>query len=437
MISASRCASIFLLRLRKIMSLVKVICPKCGHTCGVDIDGKIFELCPICGHSVFTPVEGELPDLSMPSHFDNLEDFLRTGFRFLYFRCYDLLLELSQKMKIDYSDNYWTFIFQLIGDIKIDVIFALPELDYSLSEEEMKEDMEARYYHYARKKYHYIPQAQFSKISGHYADLPGITRGHWIKAKTKYEEKSEVIHKYCEIASKIKTEYLFELDSRVKTEDQRKITDNLKIWTQNVLKASSELYRYNQIAEQQVKTDFNKTPSPGNKFKFVVYLTLYILSMFVFVISMFDLIISIINGEGFSGTSAFLVAGGGTALYAIALVYYIVAGRLFKQRPILTSILVISSIFIMASGMITANSKAIVNWYFVVLITISIIVMVFAILKIIKYAPHNTSKHNTVIGDWNALVNKEIKFDFSFEWEENALDNLVEINYKEDWIYNY
>ncbi len=414
------------------MSLIKTTCPKCGQSCVVDLDG-IYQTCPVCGTSLVIPFEGELPPLEVPETLTSLEDSLRIGFRFLYFRQYDLLGELAEKMKPIYSYSYWTWMFLLISDVKIDVIFLLPNVEYELSEEEINEDMKARYYHAARKKYSHIPQTKFNKIAGLYSDLPGETRGKWKKARTKYEEKLEVITSYCEIASKIRTVYLHELETRAKTDDQTQIIKNIKVWLDEVNHASIDLYAYDKAANDVVNEDYKKTPYPGNRPKFIIYITFYVMSLTVFIFTMANIIISLVNGHSDTTYTGYIMAGIGTLLFAIALGYYLISAKMFKRRPILSVVGVIASVVVCASGMLSATADVVVNWYFIVLAAFSLLCLGFATQRGIKYSPHKTNKNGTVIGDFDALANNSIEFDFQFNWQPYIGADRVEIHYKDEW----
>ena len=114
------------------MALVKICCPKCSGIYTIDPNSKT-QRCPICGAPLFEGDEVDIPDLSTPSDINSLSDALRHGFRLLYFRSYDRLYDFSKLMKESYPENYWTIMFELIGRIKIDLIFLLPKIEYSLS----------------------------------------------------------------------------------------------------------------------------------------------------------------------------------------------------------------------------------------------------------------------------------------------------------------
>ncbi len=414
------------------MSLLKTTCPKCGQSCVVDLDG-IYQTCPVCGTSLVTPLEGELPPLVVPETLGSLEECLGLGFRFLYFRKYDLLGELADKMKPEYPDSYWTWMFLLISDVKIDVIFLLPKIEYELSEEEIHEDVTARFYHSARKKYSHIPQAQFNKIAGIYPDLPGETRGKWKKARTKYDEKLDEITSYCQIASKIRTIYLHELEIRAKTEDQIQINKNIKIWLDEVNHASIDLYAYDKAANEMVNEDNKNTPYPGNRPKFIIYITLYVMSLITFIFTMANIIISLVNGYSDTSYVAYIMAGIGTLLFVISLAYYLIGAKMFKRKPIISTIGVIAAVVVCASGMLSATADVAVNWYFIVLAAFSFICMLFATQRGIKYAPHKTNKNGTIIGDFNALANNAIEFDFHFDWNSYIGGERADIRYKEEW----
>lgn len=418
------------------MSLTKTKCPKCHKTCVVDYEG-IYQTCPFCGTSLINPLEEcDKPVLEMPQHFNSLKEYLETGFHFLYFNAYDLLSQLANSMLNEYSNNFWTYAFLLISDIKMDIIFSLPNIHYQLTKEEIDEDLRARYYHYARLKYSNISQSQYGKISGFYPDLPGESRGKWKKAHTKYEEYLDVINQYCEISSKIRSNYLIELEVTATSDEQKTIVKNLKLWLDEVNHASIDLYRYNKEADTKVRNDYYETPSPGNKPKFLLYVSIYFLAFASFVLSMADIIISIINGEGFVGNNGYIAASIATFLYLFSLFYYLIRSHMFRRAPIISVASIVASCIISASGILTAGQKVFINWYFVILAIVSFSVMVISVYKAVKYVPKNIHRKNTVISNFALLCDNSFTFTFDFSWNEYIGLERSQLTYSKEWIDN-
>ena len=127
------------------MPLISLTCPKCSHVATVNSD-VIYPVCPLCG-TPFSLDNVQLPgDLVVLESYDSLEQYLSSGFRFLYFKAYDLLEEWSKKAKEEYKNDFWYMVLDLIGKIKIDVIFLLPEPNFVLSKVQMEYDAKEHAY---------------------------------------------------------------------------------------------------------------------------------------------------------------------------------------------------------------------------------------------------------------------------------------------------
>ncbi len=414
------------------MGMSKVTCPHCGKLLTID-PKSIYTKCPLCGGPLFeTPVD--LPPLVVRYDIMALEDFLKDGFQFLYFRAYDKLFELSTLMLRLHPDNFFSYLFNLIGKTEIDFIFLVKDININLNEKEIEEDMRSRYYFYARKKYSKSPQNVFSKIAGHYPDLPGDKRGKWEKARTKYDENYELIKKYSKVSDMIHVEYMEQFERTAKSEDEKNILKNIQIWLDQVSHANLDLHRYNQEADEVVKQDYIATPFPGNKPKFSAYLTIYILALLTLIIGVTDIIISITNGSTIAGAYGYISVTIYNALLIAAVVVWIVNGSLFEEKPLLGVTAIVVTAIITASGYITADVKARISWFSIFATVIGIVLIALSIIKGMQYLPRSSKKSTTIIGDLPKLIDNSFEVNFSFEWKKYEGRHIQKIKFNEDWL---
>ena len=415
------------------MPLVKLVCPKCSNVYAIDPERKV-QRCPICGAPLFEGEEVDIPDLTAPSDIDSLEVALSHGFRLLYFRSYDHLFDFAKLMRGTYPDEYWTYMFELIGKTGIDFIFLIPKVDYQLSKEEIEEDMRSRVYHYARKKYSKSPQLTFNKIAGYYPDLPGNNRKKWKKARTKYEEKNEMVEHYSEVAAMIRSEYLYKLDELAKTEDQKHINHNLKVWLDQVAHAKIDLYRYNQSAETYVRDDYDKTPNPGNKPLFTGFLIFYSIALITFILSIIQIVLTIVNSD---------LASNRVLLYTAASIYtflillsgiLLIAGLGYiRQHPVMSVIAITVLTLICGSGIATAGFNVRINWFAIFAALIALVALFFTSIKLVKYLPHKSAV-GTIIGDFPKLADNSFELSFVFAFKNYEGEDPEEILFSENWI---
>ena len=416
------------------MALIKFVCPKCSSVYTIDPNSKT-QRCPICGAPLFEGEEVDIPDLSTPSDINSLSDALRHGFKLLYFRSYDRLYDFSQLMKESYPNNYWTVLFELIGKVKLDLVFLLPKIDYTLDNDEIKDDVKSRYYHFARKKYAKSPQSTFNKIAGYYPDIPGNNRKRWNKARTKYEEKLEMVESYSEIASLIRTEYMDKLDSIAESEEQKNINFNIKVWLDQIAHAKLDLFRYNQTANEFVKNDYDRTPNPGNKPVFLGYLVFYLLAFLTLVLSVTQIVLSIINPNLANNTALSFVS---VSVYAVIIilsgVLLLINRNMFRNHPVVSVFAVAILALISASGIATAGFKTRVNWFAIFAAVTSLVSLFYTSVKLIAYFPRKTNGA-TIIGDYQKLSTNTFDVTFVFTFKTYEGEAPKEITFSENWIH--
>ena len=414
------------------MPLISLTCPKCSHVATVNSD-VIYPVCPLCG-TPFSLDNVQLPgDLVVLESYDSLEQYLSSGFRFLYFKAYDLLEDWSKKAKDEYKNDFWYMVLDLIGKIKIDVIFLLPEPNFVLSKVQMEYDAKTRIYHYARKKYASIELNEYEKLLSFYPDQASEQQRKWKKAPSHYDElkvENDEYVKKCEI---IKNEYMDRLKEAASNDDQKAVVDNIQVWMHKVQHASIELDRYNQNITNFVLEDYEKTPNPGNKGKYSLYMILYVLSFFVFVTSIVDLAVSIYRQSGLTGPLSYLVSAFSSLLITGGMIFYIASTRLLKKHPIIAIAMIIVDLLVCASGILTSELQAIVKWFTIFSMSISLIFLFWFTIRVVKYTPRRTNKKHTIIGNFEALTTDNFLVNYSFDWLEYSGGNINPVYYKEDW----
>ena len=415
------------------MALVKIICPKCQKVYTID-PSVTKQVCPICGAPLFEGSELDIPNLEEPKNISSLSDALNYGFKLLYFRSYDRLLKFSKIMLEKYPNNYWSVLFELIGKSNLDFIFLLPKIDYTLTDEEIKEDARSRYYHYARKKYQKSPQSTFNKIAGFYPDIPSNKRNKWNKARTKYEEKLEEVNRYVSLTNLIREEYLERLDSLAISDDQKHINHNIKVWMDQVSHAQIDLYRYNQSIDNYVKEDYEETPNPGNKPVFLGYLSLYIIAFLTFVLSAVQIILTIINKEWMSRPVLYIIASISTVLILSASTLFLINRQIFRRLPVIGVAIMVTLLAICGAGIATAGVNSIVSWFAIFSVVIALVALFYTSVKIVKNLPRKT-ENGTIIGDLAKLSDHSFEVTYVFAFKLYQGEELDEITFSEDWLY--
>lgn len=415
------------------MVLIKFTCPKCSYV--YTMNSAISEqVCPICGAPFFEEHIDDLPNLDVPNNLSSSEDTFEYAFKLLYFRSYERIKDFVPFLEEHYPSSYWTYMFSLIGETGIDFIFLLPKVEYELSEDEIKEDARTRFYHYARRKYSKAPQSTFNKIAGFYPDVPSNNRRKWNKARTKYEEKMEMVEGYYQISNLIRNKYLDKFEELAVTNDQKIINHNLKIWMNKVSHAQVDLKRYNQSIDSIVREDYERTPNPGNRPLFTGYMILYLLSFLTTVISVSHVVLSLINRSFISGTMSYVSAAIASALIIASTILLLSNLGWLRDRPVISVISLIAVVFICGSGITTAGLDVLINWYFIFSFVVSIALLFYISFKIVKYMPHNTQSVGTIIGDYEKLKNDSFEVNFVFVFKIYQGDDPEELVFSRGWL---
>ena len=395
------------------MGLVKRICPKCGQALTIDESLKV-KVCPVCGAKLDDKNDDEEKGIESPSL--SYDEYINKGLDALKNNDITLISSFIEPMKEQYGSFFFTALFALIIETKIDFIYHLPEIYESLSEEEVDEDMRSRYYHLARRKYFKVPQKTYNKIAGKYADIPGESRGKWNRSITSYTKKEAEIKKYSKIAELIRDKYLSSLEEKMYSQLDKDIVFNIKIWLDKVSHASIDFYSYNLKADEVVKKDYNDTPNPGNKTKFFSYLLVYLVSLAGLIFNTVEMIIEGVSGSAFHGPLAYIFAAISTTIYVFAVAIAIASGRLLSRFPLFAVSLIILSALICTGGIVTADLAGSV-WFNITSIVISLTSVIITTYKMVYYYPHRQNT-NTIIGNFQALVDDSFVVDFKYDWSK-------------------
>ncbi len=393
------------------MGLIKIICESCGQPLTIDESLNV-EICPVCGASLKHHINNDVVLEDKPLSYDNyvssvLEGLKNNDFTELSFA--------SSKMNEQFDGYFFTTLFALIDETKVDFIYHLPIIPTEASKEEMDEDLRSRYYFYARKKYHRIPQKSFNKIAGIYPDIPGESRGKWKRSITSLSAKEETLNLYNLYANTIRNKYLPKLESEASSQREKNILYNLKVWIDCVAHAYVDFSSYSDKANEVVRKDFNNTPNPGNSTKFSLYTLAYSVSLFALIFNIVELIIRANQGSLINGPLAYVFASISSLIYVFALITVIVAANMFTRFPILAASLIIVIAVICSGGIATADLSGAI-WFNITTIVISLTSIIITIYKMVYYVPHKTTKNNTIIGNFNALVNNSFTVDFDYSW---------------------
>ena len=395
------------------MGLIKVICQNCGQPLTLEESLNV-EICPVCGASLKHKENNEVTKEDSPLSYDNCVNNALNGLKNNDFS--DLLKALPL-MKEQYPDSFFVDMFLLIEETRVDLIYHLPEIPLNATKEEIDEDLRSRYYFYARKKYHKLPQKSFNKIAGIYPDVPGETRGKWKRAITSLNNKEEAIKLYNLYADVIRNKYLEKLEGEASSKLEEDILYNLKVWLDRLSHSSIDFYAYGDKANEMVKEDFNKTPNPGNRTKFYSYMTVYLVSLFALIFNVVELIIEANQGSLFHGPMAYIFASISSLIYIFALITVIVAANMFQRFPILAIALVLLIGVICSGGIVTADLSG-AFWFNITTIVIAVASIIVTTYKMVYYAPHKTNKNNTIIGNFNALADNSFEINFDYSWSD-------------------
>ena len=392
------------------MPLKKIVCPNCGQSLTIDESLKN-DYCPVCGASLLKTSKKEIKPLS--KQFDN--ELIDKGLLAIKNKRFDELASIYDQIKDNESNEFYTLLFELVNKIKIDIVFNFQDMDFSLTNGEMNEDIKSRYYHYARKKYINAYQSTFDKIAGKYPDIPGQGRGKWERSRTAYHTKNETLSYYVGAISLIKNEYLERLTSLAKEEREETILYNINLFIDMVIHSNDDLNKYNKEISDKVYDDYKRSPNPGHAFKFVCYILLFTASFIGFGANLSEMIIVLTGGDFFKGIFGILMVSLSSFLYAFGIVVTLIKSKLLTRIPLLGASLIVGGLILVTMGIISDITYSSI-WFNITTIIISFVVMLVSAFKMHKHLPENMKKNGTIIGDVEKLANESFVIDFKYHF---------------------
>lgn len=401
------------------MSVV-IKCPSCGHLAYLKSDRK-YGYCSMCGTRIFLDNDFTLSSISLSN--DNLlsvDDYIEKGKEYIKINNYLRLKELAIGMRSKWDDNFYTYLFLAISETGINLIDGLPFNVHMLDKDEIEDDIKARIYHLARRKYAHTTESVFNTLSSFYKDVPSSeNKTAWKKAYTSYEDRLNQISKYDRCISVIESKYLQKLEKFAKNDEEYTILSNYCRWVNHINKGKEELDKYNNIASEYVLEDYRNTPTPGNKTIFSIYLSMFVFSTLLF----FSSLTAIIGGFifGFNNLLCLICFFLSASFILVSALYFIVSKKLFSGGSALLgtliSIFVVVVISLGASGTFIPTPSSILNiFFFITTLTISTLLSVVSFILWYKNRPISTNKNNTYIGNLNGLLSNNFHTDFSYKF---------------------
>lgn len=334
------------------------------------------------------------------------------------------LSNLAKEMFESKTSDFYSSYFYIVSLLKFDFVNNDKLPRYILNKNEIEDDIKSRIYHAARNKYYSISDTSFENLSQYYPDVAGNKRNTWHKARTKYDDNKDQINCMFKTIKNECDPYIIKMKETAEGEEENLIINKLTFFINYISFAQFELNRYNTDANTFVKNDYDKTPNPGNKPKFIMFLTLIILSFFLFSISMSLILFISIKGYYIFNESLEIriVATILTSFFLIVMsLYFIIKSDLFSMRkPIIPTAISLLTFLLVLSGILTlfSNELFLEIWYSIVGAIISLISFVYCLVMMIKNKPSNTYNCGTYIGNYKALINNSFKVDFPFKWNK-------------------
>ena len=392
-------------------------------------------ICPFCNKEINTESLKEVKcpechnDLSfLLNEDDSLSSFIRYGNELRKNMDYKIFKTIADLMMVKFPDCFYSYCFASIGLLEFDFINQEPSYFYALNKNEVEDDIKSRLYHLSRIKYVSIPDYSFDLLSSHYPDIAGEKRGVWLKSKTAYEEKRKEVTKINYYINSFCNEYLKRMKELAKCEVEEQIVINFTKFIEFINFTTLELDRYEEDADAFAQSDFNRTPKPGNKPKFIMYLSLFIMCVLLFAISTFNNVFALVNGlenpNPNNSTVTLISSILTTVLIMVMSIFISIKGKLFSKSKILFGISLITFAFILSFAGIYSSSTSNLFaevWYSFVGLFISIAVGIFSMIRLIKVRPKNTYV-GTYIGNFDALIKNNFFTTYTFSWHHFDFD---------------
>ena len=348
---------------------------------------------------------------------NSLVNLIQEGFLLLKKRDFSSLNLIAKEIIESYPKCFWGYTFKLISETEIDITKPIQNLSCHLNDSDIQEDVKARLYYKARMKYFKTSTKKYEAICSFYPDIPGEKRGEWLRSKTIYDQKVENLTILKEKYQYIKTNYLHDLEIYSISEQEVAIVHNLKIWGECIDFALESLEKYNQEVESFVRNDFKKTPNPGNKNSFIVYLIFICLSALLIASSVLrNIFFEYV--EGYTHQHDLIITITSTTLLSVIFGMFIIRSKIFwKLHPVFVSFMILMAVIVGALNIVSTFTQNLLDMFLTFfMLGVGLIGLVVSIFKARYYLPRNTYRCGSYIGNYKALVANNFKVDFTYDW---------------------
>ena len=398
-----------------------IICPFCNKEINVESVKEI--KCPDCHNDLSFLLDED----------DLLTSFIQYGNKLRKNKDFKNQKIIADLMMVKFPLCFYSYCFASIGLLEFDFIIEKPSYFYTLDKNQIEDDIKSRLYHLSRIKYVSIPDYSFDLLSSHYPDIAGEKRGVWLKSRTAFEEKRKEVSKINYYIDSFCSEYLKKMKDLVTDGVEEQIVINFNKYIEFINFATEELDRYEKDANDFAQSDFDRTPKPGNKPKFVMYLSLFIMCVLLFAISTFNNVFALVNGldnPNQNSANVILISSILTTILILIMTIFIsIKGKLFSKKKIILGVSLITFAFILSfAGIYSSSTSNLFTevWYSFVGLIISIAVGIFSVFRLIKLRPKNTYV-GTYIGNFDALIKNNFFTSYSFSWHHFDFDGYTQL----------
>lgn len=401
------------------MPKVQILCPNCGAISIVDpSDTKA--VCVKCGHSLFVD---KLVFGQTLNHIGNkVNKNIKSAKQLLDDEDWPKLKRKALIMIEENPEEFLGYAYLICGEAKFNVFKSTPPVTYMLNSNTIQDDVKARIYHFARKKYSHADSNVLNNLNNYFPDEFNGKHEPSTKYKTSFEEYRHKVYEQKSIFSELKRRYLDRLKSTATSKSQDTFINNFLKWDEYIDMGIRELARYNLEAEKFVEIDYKNTPNPGNLRRFLFSLFVLIFSSLVFLSSLASLTTCLVDVKLFSDNLGVIFASiQGTLTFIVAL-YICIKNKKFVFKHRLLSIVIMLLVVVLIASNISICAATNNFIAFIVMISIFILLSLgmfcYSLFLTLQYVPHNTYKNGTYIGNYKALCNGKFDVDFPFKWNE-------------------
>lgn len=303
-----------------------------------------------------------------------------------------------------------------------------------LNTNDMNIDVKARLYHAAREKYKNTGDKLLNKIKDFYPD-EHPNKKTTKKMRTNYDINLDNVEYLYGRIGNFNKKYKF-MSSLAKEEEEIKFVNNYKAYFDYLCFAKSQLDSYNLKANEFIQSDFDRTPKPGNKRLFIIYIFLGVLSLFTLSLSSAHI------GLLLSGFSEYMSLFDAFASIGVAIIVLVMVILIIVKTPRLKNrehktritLVILTTIALDTAGIATifssTDSNRIGEWFFIFGLVSGISVFVYSVVSTLKNMPKKLNVNNTFIGDYKRLANNNLDIVYPYEWPKYKGTKMSSIKVK-------